>query len=318
MKKVILFGLPIVAVLLLITGLAFSNPEPQSPPPPHRPSWESFPRSGFRLGVVLSDDNGDEKGVAIEKILPDSPADRAGLHEGDILVRIDGERIQTARDVREMLRNLEGSKDLQVEVARDGQPLTLTVTPEKREFPSFPRMGGRYLGVNLQNLDPDLAAYFQVDPNEGVLVTRIEADSPAAKAGFHSGDIITHINGTKINSAEDVSRIISDGDTETVEVIVLRHGTEQKLIAKPEKREFFNHRAMMEGMSEGMRDLPEMVNTPEFNSEMENLKNELRELKDQMHGLRQEELDKMRDEIQNQLKEQMDKLRSELKEKKEL
>src|SRR5262245_22421563 len=280
MKKVLLFGLPIVAVLLLVTGLAFSNPEPQSPPPPHRPSWESFPRSGFRLGVVLSDDNGDAKGVAIEKILPDSPADKAGLHEGDILVRIDGERIQTARDVREMLRNLEGSKDLQVEVARDGQPLTVTVTPEQRDFPSFPRMGGRYLGVNLQNLDPDLAAYFQVDPNEGVLVTRIEPDSPAAKAGFHSGDIITHINGTQINSAEDVSRIISDENTETVEVIVLRHGTEQKLIAKPENREFFNHRSMMEGM----RDLPEMVNTPEFNSEMENLKNELRELKDQMHG----------------------------------
>ncbi|HEY7159667.1 MAG TPA: PDZ domain-containing protein, partial [Acidobacteriota bacterium] len=79
MKKVFLIGLPIAAVLFLIVGLAYSNPEPQSPPPPHRPSWESFPRSGFRLGVVLSDDNGDEKGVAIEKILPGSPADKAGL-----------------------------------------------------------------------------------------------------------------------------------------------------------------------------------------------------------------------------------------------
>jgi membrane-associated protease RseP (regulator of RpoE activity) len=315
MKKVFLIGLPIAAVLFLIVGLAYSNPEPQSPPPPHRPSWESFPRSGFRLGVVLSDDNGDEKGVAIEKILPGSPADKAGLHEGDILVRIDGERIQTSRDVREMLRNLEDSKNLQVEILRDGQPQTVTVIPEKREFPSFPRMGGRYLGINLQNLDPDLAAYFQVDPNEGVLVTRIEPDSPAAKAGFHSGDIITHINGNKISSAEDVSKIISDGDSETVEVIVLRHGTEQKLIAKPEKRDFFNHRAMMQDM----HDLPQqMMNDPAFNSQMENLKNELRDLKDQMQGMRQEEIDQMRNEIQNQLKQEMDKLRSELKEKKEL
>jgi membrane-associated protease RseP (regulator of RpoE activity) len=167
----------------------------------------------------------------------------------------------------------------------------------------------------LQNLDPDLAAYFQVDPNEGVLVTRIEPDSPAAKAGFHSGDIITHINGNKISSAEDVSKIISDGDSETVEVIVLRHGTEQKLIAKPEKRDFFNHRAMMQDM----HDLPQqMMNDPAFNSQMENLKNELRDLKDQMQGMRQEEIDQMRNEIQNQLKQEMDKLRSELKEKKEL
>lgn len=314
MNKRFLFGLPIMAVLLLIGGPAYSQSEPESPAPNHKPYWESFPRSGFRLGVVLSDDNGDAKGVAIEKILPDSPADKAGLHEHDIIVRIDGQKMQTSKDVREMLRNLEGSKDLQVEVLRDGQPVTVTVTPEKREWPSFRMPGGRYLGVNLQNLDPDLAAYFQVDPNEGVLVTRIEADSPAEKAGFHSGDIITHINGTKISSAEDVSRIITSGDSETVEVIVLRHGTEQKLIAKPEKRDFFNHRSAMPEM----RDMPRMLNSPEFNSEMENLKNELRELKDELQNYRQEDVDRLHDEIQKELKQEMEKLRSELKEKKEL
>lgn len=312
MKKAFLFGLP-MAVLLLIGGSAYSKPVPESPDRIQK-HWESFPRSGFRLGVVLSDDNGDAKGVAIEKIIPDSPADKAGLQKGDVIERIDGEKIQSSRDVREMLRNLEDSKDLQVEVLRDGKPLTVTVTPEKREFPSFRMMGGRYLGVNLQNLDPDLAGYFQVDPNEGVLVTRIEADSPADKAGIHSGDIITHINGNKVDSAEDVSRMISEGDSETVEISVLRHGTEHKLIAKPEKREFFDRGASMPEM----RDLPRMLESPEFKSEMENLRNELLDLKDQFQGFRQEELDKMRDEIQNQLKQEMEKLRSELKEKKEL
>ena len=86
MKKVFLFGLPVLAVLLLIGGFVYSQSGPESPTTPmHKPHWESFPRSGFRLGVVLSDDNGDAKGVAIEKILPDSPADKAGLKVGDIL-----------------------------------------------------------------------------------------------------------------------------------------------------------------------------------------------------------------------------------------
>lgn len=318
MKKAFLFGLPLVAALILIGSWAYSQSEPNSSNPVHKPSWESFPRSGFRLGVVLSDENGDSKGVAIEKILPESPADKAGLHEGDVIVKIDGEKIQTSRDVREMLRNLEDSKDLQVEVLRDGQPLTVTVTPEKRDFPAFPHMmmgGGRRLGVSLQNLDPDLAGYFQVDPNEGVLVTRIEPDSAAQKAGIHSGDIITHINGNKVDSAEDVSRMISEGDAETIEITILRHGTEQKLIAKPEKREFFDHPGAM--MPE-MRDLPRMLESPEFKSEMEELKNQLRGLKDEFQGYRKEELDRMRDEIQNQLKQEMEKLRSELKQKKEL
>jgi membrane-associated protease RseP (regulator of RpoE activity) len=315
MKKVFLFGLPVLAVLLLIAGFVYSQSDPQSPRPMHKPSWESFPRSGFRLGVVLSDDNGDAKGVAIEKILPDSPADKAGLRVGDILVRIDGQKIQTSRDVREMLRNLDSSKDLQVDALRDGQPLTIAVTPEKRDFSAFHMMmSGRRLGVNLQNLDPDLAAYFQVDPNEGVLVTRIESDSPAEKAGIHSGDIITHINGNKVSSAEDVAKMISEGDAETVELIVLRHGAQQKIIAKPENRgEFFDHRSMMPEM----RELPHMMDSPEFKSQMEDLKNELRDLKDEFQGYRKEEIDRMRDEIQNQIKDQMEKLRAELKEKKE-
>ncbi len=311
MKKVFLFGLPVLAVLLLTGGFVYSQTEPEPPTPMHKPYWESFPRSGFRLGVVLSDVNGDAKGVAIERILPDSPADKAGLQVGDILVRIDGQKIQTSRDVREMLRNLESSKDLQVDALRDGQPLTVTVTPEKRDFSAFRMMmSGRRLGVNLQNLDPDLAAYFQVDPNEGVLVTRIEQDSPAEKAGIHSGDIITHINGNKVNSAEDVAKMISESDAETVELTVLRHGTQQKIIAKPEKRgDFFDHRSMMPEM----RELPRMMNSPEFQSEMEDLKNELRDLKDEFQGYQKEELDRMRDEIQNQIKEQMEKLRAELK-----
>lgn len=312
MKRAFLFGLPVVAVLLLIGGWAYSKPQPESPDPNHKQFWESFPRSGYRLGVVLSDANGDAKGVAIEKIVPDSPAEKAGLQKGDVLVRIGGEKIQNSRDVREMLRNLGDSKDLEVEILRDGKPLTVTVTPEKRDFMTFAMGGGRHLGVSLQDLNPDLAAYFQADPNEGVLVTRIEPDSPAEKAGVRSGDIITHIDGNKINSAEDVSRMISEGESETVEISILRHGTQQKLIAKPAKREFFDHRSMMPEM----RELPRMLQSPEFNSEMENLKNELRELKDELQGLRKEELDRMRDEIQNQLKEEMEKLRSELKDKK--
>jgi membrane-associated protease RseP (regulator of RpoE activity) len=314
MRKAFLLGLPFVAVLL-ICGWAYSQSEPETPAPMQKPYWESFPRSGFRLGVVLSDNNGDLRGVAIEKIQPDSPADKAGLQEGDVIERIDGQRIHSSQDVRELLRNLENSRDLQVEVLREGNPLTVTVTPEKRDFPAFRHiMGGRRLGVNLQELNPDLAAYFQVDPNEGVLVARVEPDSPAEKAGIHAGDIITHIDGNKVNSAEDVSRMISEGDRETIEIIILRHGAEQKIIAKPEEGEFFNHRGAMPEL----RDLPRMMDSPEFKSEMENLRNEMRDLKDQLQGLRQEELDMMRDEIQNLLKQEMDKLRSELKEKKEL
>ncbi len=309
MKKAFLVGLPLVAVLLLVGGRAVSKPEPEQQDSIHKHFWESFPRSGYRLGIVLSEGKRDADGVAIEKVVPDSPADKAGLKKGDVLVRIGGEKIQNAGDIRESLRNLESSQELEVEILRDGNPMTVRITPMKRDFLPF-RMGARYLGVSMQNLDADLAAYFQVDPNAGILVTRIERDSPAEKAGMHSGDIITHIDGKKVTQAEDVRSILEDGDAETVEITVLRHGVEQKLIAKPEKREFFDHRNIP-----GMRELPRMLEDPEFNSEMEKLKNELRDLKDELQGLRKEELEKLREEIQSELKKEMEKLRKELEDK---
>lgn len=311
MKKAFLIGLPFLAVLLFVGGWAFSKPEPEPQDPIHKQLWESFPRSGYRLGIVLSDGKRDADGVAIEKVVPDSPADKAGLQKGDVLVRIGDEKIQNSRDVRETLRNLEGSKELEVEILRDGNPITVKVKPEKREFLPFRMGSGRYLGVNLQNLDADLAAYFQVDPNAGVLITRIEPESPAEQAGIHSGDIVTHIDGKKVTQADDIRKMVEEGDAETVEITVLRHGVEKKLVAKPEKREFFDHRKMLE-----MRELPRMLEDPEFNSEMENLKNELRGLKNELQGLQKEELEKLRGEIQNELKEEMEKLRNELKDKK--
>lgn len=314
MKKLLVL-LPIL-LLVLIAGVAFSRPEPAESTPnyPQRRFWESFPRSGIRLGVVLADDEpGSRKGgVRVERVVPDSPADQAGLKDGDVILRLDGERVSSPRDVREYLKGMDEPKEMQVEIERDGKPLTIQVTPEKRDVMRMAFGGGVYLGVNLQELDKDLASYFQVDPNAGVLVTRVEPNSPAEKAGLRSGDVLTHVNGEKIGTPSDVVNKLDDvNEGDSLEITILRHGSEKKLTAQPEKREGF--------MGE-MPDMPEihrmLRDNPEFQQGMDDLHKQMDQLREEMQ-MRKDDLRKMKDEIQDEVHRQMEQLRKELKERKD-
>jgi C-terminal processing protease CtpA/Prc len=311
MKKGLLIGLPLVAVLLVAGGYVFSQPEPQERDSIRKHMLENFPRGGYRLGVVLADPDGDGQGVEITEVEPNSPADKAGLQQGDVVVKLDGKNVETPQDIREELRNLNEAREIDVEILRGGQPMNLKVTPEKRRFMHAFSFGRPYIGVNLQNLDGDLAEYFKVDPNAGVLITRVQSDGPAAEAGIRSGDILTHINGKKVSDAESATELIGEGDSETIEVTVLRHGSEMKMTVRPQKREMFDPSQM-----EHLKEIPQMLNSPEFKSEMDSLKDQMQDLKRELEGLRKEELDMLREDIQKELKKEMDRLRSELKDKK--
>ena len=310
MMKGLLIGLPLVA-LLIAGGVVFSQPEPEERDSIHKHIADGFSRGGFRLGIVLDDTRGEGDGVMIAEVVPNGPADKAGIQSGDVIVKIDGQPVATTNQVRESLRNLGEQRQIEVEILRDGKPVTLTVTPEKRAMAWHFPMGRRYIGVNLQELDSDLASYFKVDPMAGLLITRIEPKGPAAEAGIRSGDILTHIDGNKVMDSRQVSDLIEEGTSESVEVTVLRNGNEMKMVVKPSKREMFDPSEMQH-----FRDLPRMLESPEFKSEMDQLRNQLKDLKQDLEGIRKEELETLRDEIQKELMMEMDKLRNELKDKK--
>jgi S1-C subfamily serine protease len=311
MKKALLIGLPL-AVLFLVVGYVYSQTEPGDRDSIRRQILENYSRNGFRLGVILSESDIEAQGVTIERVDPNSPADRAGLREGDIITHLEGETVRNPQDVREFLRNLKEAKELNIEVLRDGQPVTLRVTPEKRDriMRGF-RFGGRQIGVNVQSLDADLASYFKVEPNSGLLISKVDREGPAAEAGVRSGDILTHINGQQVSDPEDVRRMIGDSESETVELTILRHGQQMKMTVKPEEREMFGSENFPH-----LRELPRMMESPEFKSEMDDLRMQMDQLKQDLQGLRKEELDALKDEIRQQIQEQMDKIRKELKDRK--
>ncbi|MCI0605937.1 PDZ domain-containing protein [bacterium] len=290
-----------VAILGLGANRAFTNPDP--PSRPERKAMRdafayAFAGNHYRLGVVLSEVSphmrGDS-GVKVERVLRDSPAEKAGLKDGDIIVSIDGKKVESEEDIRKPLRDLENPREIALGILRDGKSLNISVMPEKREMTLFSHFGGNYIGVDLQELDADLAKYFQTQPGAGVLVARVEPNSPAEKGGMKSGDVITELNGEKVATDEDVRdalKEVKEGDTASL--TILRHGKVQNITVKPEKRSF--DFPQLQELGE-LRDLPKLQefrelrdlhNNPEFRESMQELRREMEKLKEEMRELKKE------------------------------
>jgi len=202
------------------------------------------------------------EGLLITYVKPNSPADDAGLKEDDIILKYDGQPVVYADDFIEMVRGTAPDTKVKMTIWRDGKEITAKVTigkrREARESYAFPYQkriiiqGGRpALGVQVQDLNEDLAAYFQVEKDKGVLVTEVFDDTPAAKADIRSGDVITKLDDKAIGNTKTLIRTLGeyeDGDKVVLEIV--RHGERQTIDVileertPPEPRIFcppFNH-----------------------------------------------------------------------------
>jgi serine protease Do len=200
---------------------------------------------GSRIGVTARDLDSAEAtrlnvqgGVLVETVGPDSPAAKAGLRASDVVVEFDGERVRSLRQFTRLVRETPPDRPVQMAVLRDGRRTELSVTPvaggsdlrdltingrQLRErldgltarIPDFnfnldfdlPGLVPRArLGVAVQELTPDLAAYFGA--RDGVLVASVTMGSPASRAGLRAGDVIISVNGRGVGSRDDLVREI--------------------------------------------------------------------------------------------------------------
>ena len=201
-----------------------------------------------------------ERGVVLGKIIPDSPAAKAGLKENDVVTEINGQRVEGAAQFRRMVHEIPVGRSIQLTVWRDGRSQTLNATlgkseerrhslkmvaptpgtfafrmPEVLDIPEMPSMewnggmllGGQpRLGIDAEDLNGQLGAFFGAPDGEGILVREVNAGSPAEKAGIKAGDIITTLNGDRIRSVGELREKLSakrDEKDKTVKLGVLRN-----------------------------------------------------------------------------------------------
>ena len=178
----------------------------------------------------------EAKGVLVADVIKDSPADKAGLTSGDILTEFDGKKVDAPQDLQKIVAVTTPGKGVPVKVWRDKSEKSLEIkigeTPD--ESAQAAEQGGKgksLLGLDARPLTPEIARQLNLRTTEGVLVARVDEDSPAAEAGLQRGDVIREVNRQRIRSLPDFERVtqgLKAGDRVTV---LLQRGPQSLYVA---------------------------------------------------------------------------------------
>jgi serine protease Do len=271
----------VVVIAVVAVSRASARPAGQTSSHPYfTPDLQGWMQGGgSELGVSVRDveqaDIAREKlsgaaGAVIEEVRSESPAAKAGLKAGDVVVDFDGERVRSARQLDRLVDETPAGREVKMAVMRGGQRVDVTVAPtpanglavfengrglqrlerfgpnlqfdmpEWREYamPHFDfdmRSRPSRLGVTLSELTSQLSEH--LGAKQGVLVTEVTADSPARTAGIKAGDVIATIDGKAVTSSNDVRRAIADAASDEVTIGIVRDKKEMALKAKIERPE---------------------------------------------------------------------------------
>jgi serine protease Do len=200
-------------------------------------------KDGVRLGEDGQPDGkaGSKVGVAraawVSKVMPRSPADKAGVQVGDVLTQIDSQKIGEAADVVDYVAGQKVGSSVKLAYVRDGKSGTLQIA--LGELPARPgeepdqQVEKDKVGVYLQSLTPEMARMLGLDANaKGAVVTDVEAGSRAAKAGLRAEDVIVEIDRKPVTSAEDAVTALR-GESKTGHLLRVRRGGSMRFVTIP-------------------------------------------------------------------------------------
>jgi len=165
--------------------------------------------------------------------------------------------------------------------------LATPATAEKPHVRAFSWSGHGRLGAEISDMTEDLRKYFGAPANTGVLVTHVEADQPAAKAGLKAGDVITDINGKKVEEPSDIIEAVADKDAGAqVKLGVVRDKKNVTLTATLDKRQGDPFNIRLEGF-EGLKNVPHEVFAWGGGGDFERLRKQLEQIEKRLEKLEQ-------------------------------
>jgi serine protease Do len=150
-------------------------------------------------------------GALVGQVVPDSPAEKAGIKPGDVIIEFDDKEVSQMSMLPAMVAQTPVDKKTKVTLIRNGKREVITVTigameDEQALFDSGESTNGLDLGLTVQELSPELAESLGIEDNSGLIVTNVEADSAAAETGLKRGDIIQEINREQVGSIAEYKK----------------------------------------------------------------------------------------------------------------
>jgi serine protease Do len=185
------------------------------------------------------------KGVLVNSVEPASPAEKAGVKSGDVIVAINGARVDDSNTLRNRVAAAGPNADMTLRVYRDGREqdlrahtaeLNVEETAEAREGNSRGGTGAArgQLGVSVEPLTPQAASELGLKANaKGVVVTDVDPSGPASEAGIQQNDVIIEVNHTPVTSGADIRSALAKSNGKPALLLISREGRNVFLAVRP-------------------------------------------------------------------------------------
>ncbi len=195
------------------------------------------------LGIVIqsltaelaeSFDLKNKQGILISDVMEDSPAAKAGLKRGDIIIAYRGKHITDIGDFRNQVSLTSPGNKEELTIIRDGREINMMVTIGKREDEQIlargPTQSTEQLGLTVQTITQELARQFNAKAGEGVVVTQVQQGSISAMAGIKVGTVILQVDRKAVKSADDFMRELNNASKNKRVLLLLRMGNAQHFV----------------------------------------------------------------------------------------
>jgi serine protease Do len=182
------------------------------------------------------------EGALVAEPQADSPAVKAGIKAGDVIISVDGKTVKDARDLAKRIGAMAPGASVKLEIVRNGKHEAFTLTlgelpKEVRQARATPDDKDHAAGTELPRLGLTLAPSGGVAGagSDGVVVTAVDPDGPAASHGFKSGDVILEVAGKPVSNPADVRKALADarGDGKRAVLMRVKSGDQTRFIALP-------------------------------------------------------------------------------------
>ncbi len=308
--------IPVIALTLVLAstgGFLAHSAEPR-----RMVKINSKEKKGGWLGVSIQDmtpklarsmDVKISEGALVNEVVDDSPAEKAGIKNEDVIVEFNGKKIVVADDLSDAVRSTKGGTKASIVVNRKNERKAIEATigenPKRQIAVAAPRAHGfstwnssGMFGLHLRELPEQLGAYFGAPNNRGVLVEEVDENSKGAKAGFKAGDVITKVGRKTVEDIEDIRRgLYAYDDGEKADIEVLRKGTKQTITVEVEEIDEPNQFQFFYDTPHGFRwnefevpDLPELNVVPDLDNliRLERIQPGMKNIKKDVHRLKQD------------------------------
>lgn len=186
----------------------------------------------------------NDHGALVADVAPDGPAAKAGIERGDIIVRFQGQKVQDSTELPRLVATVAPGTQVDVDIFRGGKKLTIPVKlgtlkdeeAQEKVARLQPSDVEETLGLQVQAITPEIARTLRLENTEGVVVSQVAPEGPAAEAGVRRGDVVREVNRKPVTDMDSYQETTTQLDPESPVLLLLeRRGSGIYVALKPRK-----------------------------------------------------------------------------------